>query len=593
MAIKDAERVYDGCSDWSGGQDYGRNGRLIAANQYVQGENAVCRGGNITTRPAIREMKVNVRTDLYYDANGDSTTDTSLQNGSALTWLNGLFQGALYYDPTLGEDCFVVSVSGRLFQIIPRRTTADLVEIPLDRQNRGSIPIVYMVQADRFLVLQDGEGKPVIYDGVTARRSGKDEVPVGTIMTYGMGRLVVVGNNMKDIEFGDLFGSHEGDPSLSVLKFTETNFLTEGGTASIPFSMGHIEAMGFYPQQDTSMGQGELLVFAEKGMASFFLSLPRDQWKTSAFQRMGLLEIGARGHRSFTPVNGDIWFRSGDGWRAYRQARAEAKGWFQLPHSTEVGNYVDVETESLLTYGSSIRFNNRLIATVTPYPNQGKPYHKGMVSLDFDVLSSFGQATRPSWDGHWNGVKITQLVEGNFNGQHRAFAFGINENGENALYEFREDEHADANYLTSHPVEKPITSSVVPRTFNFQAPFNENGLYDADIWFEDVDEDTTLTAYYKPDQYPNWIPWRPSTPVNALQPINNTVTLAGVPTVASGFYPRKALGKPETFIDEFSTNREAKRSYELQTKLEWTGFAAISRFRVHDKTKVEQATAKI
>src|SRR5207244_3037258 len=103
--------------------------------------------------------------------------------------------------------------------------------------------------------------------------------------------------------------------------------------------------------------------------------------------------------------------------------------------STEVGNYVDVETPSLLDLASSIHFQNRLITTTTPIWNNGRPYHNGLLSLDFDVLSSFGQTQKPSWDGHWSGIKIVQLVEGIFEGKHRAFAFGFDDDGFNALYE--------------------------------------------------------------------------------------------------------------------------------------------------------------
>src|SRR4029077_13879933 len=131
------------------------------------------------------------------------------------------------------------------------------------------------------------------------------------------------------IYFGDLYGSHIGEPGASVLKFTETTFLSEGGAASLPFTMGHCKGLAFIPEQDTSMGQGQLFAFAEKGAASFFLSLDRTQWKTSQFQVMALIEIGATGDRNITPINSDLWFRSKDGWRTYRQARSEAKGWFQ------------------------------------------------------------------------------------------------------------------------------------------------------------------------------------------------------------------------------------------------------------------------
>jgi hypothetical protein len=110
------------------------------------------------------------------------------------------------------------------------------------------------VQADRWHITQDGESKPIIFDGVVARRALDDEVIVGKIMAYGIGRLIVTRG--RDVYFGDLFGSHEGDPSDSVLKFTETNFLSEGFPAEIPYTQGEITAVSFFPAQDTATGQG-------------------------------------------------------------------------------------------------------------------------------------------------------------------------------------------------------------------------------------------------------------------------------------------------------------------------------------------------
>lgn len=583
--ILDDNRIYDGMVSWAGGQDAGRNPVLLNEDQYQFGENVVCRGGKVGTRPAFRELTLNFTNNITYDDQGGHGGANPI--GSEDAFKDGLIQCVCFYDPSIDVDMIVASIGGRLFSIVPHGTKADVTELYLDKQNRDNIPMAYMVQADRFHIVQDGENSPIIFDGVTARRAGTDEIFTGTIMAYGLGRIVLIGKNFRDIYFGDLYGSHEGEPGLSVLKFTETTFLSEGGAASLPFTMGHAKGAIFFPEQDTTMGQGELLVFAEKGMASFFLDLPREQWKTSKFQAMALIDIGATGHKTLTPVNSDIWFRSTDGWRTYRQARAEAKGWFQLPLSTEVGNYVDVETPSLLELSSSIHFNNRLITTCTPIPNNGRPYHNGLLSLDFDVLSSFGQAAhKPSWDGHWSGIKATRLVEGIFDGKHRAFAFGLNDSGENTIYEIVEDQTKDTS--------GPITSSVVPRSFTFRQYFNEDTILRGDIWWEDVKDDTTVNVYFKPDAYPEWIPWRTQDkyPLNKLTPIGTVgKVFNGLPTLKTGFSPAiQTLTKPNVGSD-VTTKRELKRGYEIHTKIEWTGNAAINRFRLANTQEVEKSKA--
>lgn len=591
--IIDPNRIYDGFSSLAGGQDAGKRPSLIGEDQCASLENAVCRGGKPATRSGFKHLSWNYKnpTQSYNEAGLLAPSDVIYpQYKASVIFPSGLFQEAIYYNPPSREACFMVTIGGRLFKVVPKNTTADVTEIPIPvRRNRNNIPLNYMVQADRFHITQDGESSPIIFDGVTARRSSTNEVPTGNQMAYGMGRLVVLRAGPRDILFGDLYGSHAGpDPGASVLLFTETTFLAEGGSATIPFSLGEFRAPIFYPQQDTVSGQGELLVFAEKGMASFFMSLPRQQWKESNFQRLGLLEIGGRGHRAFTAINEDIWFRSGDGWRSYRQARAEWKGFAQIPLSTEVRPYVDADTPSLLLYASAIHFQNRLIATCTPVPNQGRLYHEGFVVLDFDVLSTFGQSTKPAWDGHWSNLRTFKLVSGTFNGVERAFAFGLDDDNHNALYEITIDDVEDYN--------GPITSELISRSMNFGEPFNEDEIYGGDIWVDNVRAETDIEVFYKPDQYPEWLAWQPSEDGSCALDIVSKIGTCGeitcgmCPTVRRGFSPRIKLKKPDTQCDA-TTSRNTRLGYEHQVKIRWTGNMAINQLRIANQKLVENPKA--
>ncbi len=439
----------------------------------------------------------------------------------------------------------------------------------IGNRNRRTIKENFMVQADRWHITQDGESLPIIFDGVTARRAGPDEVIVGTIMAYGVGRLIVTRGNQ--IYFGDLFGSHEGDPSESVLKFTETSFLNEGFPASIPYIQGQITAAAFFPSQDTATGQGELVIFTESGAVSFDLHLPREKWKESTFQQISLINSTAFGNRAVVMVNSDLWIRSRSGWRAYRQARAQSVGWYQLPQSTEVSPWTDVDTPDLLRFGSAISFENRLIVTCNPVPNSGRLYHNGLLSLDFNVLSSFGQATRPAWDGHWGKLKTLQLVSGTFAGEHRAFAFGLDADNATQLYEISKNDRED--------FDGPITSEIEGRSHNFNAPFNEKNLYGADIWLDDTGPGgVSLELSFRPDSSATYLPWK--TTSETLTPGDcGNLTCGGVPTVGVGFAPRIKIGKPSDACDEY-TGRLNRRGYEFQPKLRWTGHASIRRMRL-------------
>jgi hypothetical protein len=375
-------------------------------------------------------------------------------------------------------------------------------------RNFSSSPIAYMTQADKWLIAQDGISKAIIYDSKDAHRANLEgdplttaEVPTGTMMAYGMGRLVVVVNE-RDIAFGDLYGSHldtQSDPADSIILFTERNFLAGGFDAAIPFEQGAATGLQFFPQLDTSTGNGQLLAFAERGAASFNMAIDRTLWQTSQFQILALLTTGLRGHRSIAAVNEDLWFRGDDGYRSFRQARSDSWGWSHIPLSTNVGQFLDNDDEKLLRFASSIYFDNRMIGTCSPVWNNGRVYHNGMVVVDFDILSSFGTKYKPTWEGHWTigseftsnlpNIKLCQLVTGTFDGKTRAFAFGIDETGYNQLYELSFDDKDDFN--GSIPFE------LVTRAFDFKGggdqsnQFTENELYDGDMWITEISQGST------------------------------------------------------------------------------------------------------
>jgi hypothetical protein len=512
MAITDKNRIYDGWASLEGGVDAGRNSSTLEGNQSVAAVNLTFRGGDAVTRPGFRMLPVLEDTftnpNHCYHANGTDAGDSPVTGQEAWTiYKTGVFQCARGYTPHNGEDCLMAMIGGRLFKVVPRVSHSLVTEItPIEDEaspyigvwnNRGDqripyrnkkeLPIGYMEQADKFLMVQDGLSKAIIYDGKKARRSAIEgdadhtEIPVGTMLAYGMGRICTIVNG-RDVAFGDLYGSHDlEDPADSLPLFTERNFLAEGGDAAIPFNQGIATGMAFFPQLDTSTGNGQLMVFAERGAASFFMSLPRELWKTSAFQILALLTTGMRGHRSLAAVNEDLWFRSDDGMRTYRQARSEASGWAHIPLSTNVKQFLGNDSGWLLKYASSIYFDNRIIITTGPVWNQGRPYHTSMLVVDFDIVSSFGTRFKPAWDGQWIKRPILQLVTGEFNGTTRAFFFGIDEDGYNQLYEISV---ADKNDWDGE-----IAWSLESRAFAFgqqSTAFSENELYDADVWLKDI-----------------------------------------------------------------------------------------------------------
>lgn len=109
--IIDTTRNYDGTISWAGGQDAGRNPVLLDDDQYQQGENVHCRGGKIATRTPFRLRTLNFTNNVTYNEFGTHTGGTPV--GSQVAFKSGLFQGAMFYDPSLQVDCIMAMIGGR------------------------------------------------------------------------------------------------------------------------------------------------------------------------------------------------------------------------------------------------------------------------------------------------------------------------------------------------------------------------------------------------------------------------------------------------------------------------------------------------
>ena len=545
---------------------------------------------------------------------GASLTGDGMPPGNTIVQI--ISSQAVYMAYGAGGTSSIANIT--ITQVAPQKV---IDEIPLPQRMTAQYPYGWMVQADKWFIAQDGISAPVLYDGVAARYSQTStgggaidgtgpEVPVGTMMTYGLGRLCVVLPNNQRVRFGDLYGSHGDlqDPGDSVILFTETTFLAEGFDAALPFEMGKITGITFFPQLDTSTGSGPLLVFAERGAASFFLDQPRDQWQFSTFEQLALLSTGLRGDKSITAVNEDLWFRADDGWRTYRQARSESTGWAHIPLSTNIRKYVDQDTPELLSFVSSIYFDNRLIGLaepewnfqvtsapgITPITGFGQPCFNRMVVCDFDILSAFGTRNKPAWDGAWThpDAKFYQVVTGTFNNEKRAFIFGKHlDIDKNVIFEISLADTQDHDDI-------PIPWELETRSFDFaksgggSSVFSETELYDTDLWLSDISNvDNPISVAYLPDNYPTWIPWRNFSGKFGLAGFPGSITPGGVPTATPGFSPRLSLGKPQYQGDFVNTNRNLRRGYRFQLKLNGSGHIQIDQLRVHAQKTVERFIA--
>lgn len=653
MPIADSTLILEGQQDFSGGMDSSLSPTLINGNSVATAVNLTFRGGRPSSRPGFRQVSL-----------------VSGANSGIDIFTNQFFQGSCFYlERRENYNSCILGVFGGNFIKIDLGTFEVSRVYPLDGSGNPVVATAldpfekcYFVQAEKYMIIQNGKNVALIWDGDNLYRSGVGPagstgsvsqlhtIDTGTIMAYGQGRLFVSSSDRTAITAGDIVyggsteqvtitsgtatvatsatytfttvGNHGfvlGDvisvyghsssngangtwtcatgttgstlvinlanatgtvatgtggfavkanagAESDLLRFTETTYLAEGGSLQIPSFTGRINAMIFMPVQDTATGQGDLLVFCDRGTSSFAVSTPRDQWKSVAgFQRVVFQTIGATGPTCLATDNGDVFFRSFDGLRSYRNARAEIGSYGQVPISAEMNSVLKYDTKNLLTEVSSITFDNRLLFTASPSidysglnptiaTKQPVTFSK-IVALDFTTLATVGAKRSASYDGVWGGLNVLQLVSGLVGGRPQAFAFAYDFTNERLNVLWRLTTDAPFDYPLSTGAQK-IQSILETRAYSFGTPSEQKKMIRADFWLSDILERVDVNVYWRPDQYPCWRSWhsfsRCATVDNCINPgvlftVNNneTSTLCFSSASPSSFFYK--LGKDGVF----------------------------------------------
>jgi hypothetical protein len=414
--------------------------------------------------------------------------------------------GALYPEGFFGD--FVV-------QTIPSPTSFTTYSLGIDagpllgppftaywlQANNPLATHVYFQQAENWLIVQDQQSAPYLYNGMVFRRAASDEVPVGGPMAYGKGRLWVARGSEYyggDLVYGDpLYGRN------SVIRFTENTFLNEGGAFAV--SNGPITGLAFAANLDTSLGDGDLLVFTPTATYAFNAPVDRDVWKDLNYpiQRFALLNFGSFNHESIVPVNGDLFFRAQDGIRSLIYARRDFTEWGNTPISRQVVRALAYDTEFYLTAASAVNFDNRMLMTIQPQKVNGRGVvHRGVVVMDFDLVSGMGRKLPPAWEGVWTGVDILQMLTIRIQKQDRCFMFGLNQ-GDIGLYEVTKNGQFDFDGFDDSPIEWTIET----RSLTFAEPTNKKRLVSAEQWYDQVMGSIESKVYFKANEGECWQPW--------------------------------------------------------------------------------------
>jgi hypothetical protein len=479
MPREDRQAVYDGYLSFEGGVDSGFAPALIQPNELAWAVNTTCRGGWPTHRPGLKRL--------------------------AVTELQGFFQGAGTYVSDTGQN-IALSVSGRIYLINLNTASYTVSDITPAAPNPNNRPHAWFIQAANYLIVQDGQSAPILYNGISSRRSvlnnpGANEVPVGTAMAYGKGRLWVANGNLY-------YGSNLSwsDPVLkedSIILFTDNDLIRNGGGFSVP--QGEITGMAFGANIDTALGDGDLLVFTPSSIFAFDAPVDRTTWATLEYplQRFALLDYGSVNQEGIVTVNGDLFFRAMDGVRSFVYARRDfVNEWGNTPISRQVQRGLMYDNFNRLYATSSVNFDNRFLMTQQPIYTDYGIYHRGLVALDFHNVSGMGRKIPPAWEGVWTGLRILQIITCIVDDVERCYILALNGDNFIELWELTRGNRFDFD-----TDDIPIHWMYETRTMTFGAPQDLKKLMTGDIWYQGLAGEMTAALSYRNDSSECWQDW--------------------------------------------------------------------------------------
>lgn len=160
--------IYDAIATLESGMNAGVAPLLLPKNQVSFGTNCTFRGGFVTNRPPVRKIPFNF--------GGDAVLQAEVETG--------FFQGACFYQSDFGTQYLVAQIGGLLFLFTPdgNFTSFTPLDVSIAGDPNPSTPLqAWLFQAERWVIVNDGQSLPVFFDGTASRRSFGPSVTLATV----------------------------------------------------------------------------------------------------------------------------------------------------------------------------------------------------------------------------------------------------------------------------------------------------------------------------------------------------------------------------------------------------------------------------
>jgi hypothetical protein len=509
--------LYDGQSDFGGGQDASQIPANVNPNQYFKGVNVSCQNGCINPRWGFQEFILNHKETTQYKL------PTGLEKPYQIIFETGKYQALIPY-AIQDEYYLLVIISGIIFIVNQYSNEVSVMTIAGGSTLDESQDRYNWTLAGKYLVIFDFPSYPVIITGLTARRADPTiyEIPASVLGCYNQNRIFIsnAGN-----EFTASDPAAYGFPTgpISFTQVTKPGSTFYGEVFQLPTSNNSndaITAMGFLQTVDTSTGIGPLMVSTQRSVYSYLTQNPRAAWEAGQFGSMFIHDAGIVGQRAYCNVNSDMFFISPDGQiRSASMSRDEQAKWSKVPLSREVRNFIRLFDRELCKFSFVGYFNNKIIASVNPFQVKASTLSGslasdyafgGFVVLELDNISTLSKDSPPVWAGLWTGIRPMDMVVND----DRCFMIS-KEGGINKLYEIRPDLTYDL--IGADQRIRKVKSKIYTREYGFSSysqlgnPVSTNffnkTLETIDVNLFNVQGDFKLNVKYRPSHSTNYLQW--------------------------------------------------------------------------------------
>lgn len=432
------------------------------------------------------------------------------------------------------------------------------------------------------------------------------QLPPGRMGAYGLGRNWVSLIDGKQFVASDLVGGSSGTVANNfrdaVLSITENSYLVGGGNFTVPGSVGDIRAMIFQSVLDRSLGQGALQIYTPINVFTCNAPVDRTTWQSlqNPILTESLIGSGGLGQNSTIQINADTFSRDASGIRAVSIATHYfSQDWGNPPISREMSRLIDQDNVQLLQYGSAVYFDNRMLMTASPQADTQGVYHQALIAMNLDPVSSLRGKAPSVYDGTWTGMNVLQLVRGYFEGVDRCFAFTLNVITHTIeLWEIMPGTTTQVGDLVdgnNFPIISYIESPSLFANQKGKSQFDLVVLDDGEIQVDNVIGRVDFNVYYKPDQYPCWIPWRNFFICNEA-PFTGDAFVPGDPATLNNkptYQTRIGIGRPQTGVCDTFVKTELRQGRTFQVKIVTQGNVRILGFRAKAVTAPEPKWAPV